>query len=172
MIRSILTIFFRAPGTHPWAILACLLAAGLAGGISLASLLPLFSLAADTAQGNDSQLAQMVLGFLAFFNLEPEIVPLLSLLVCGFMAKSLLTLVAMTYVGNTTANVSTDLRTELINNLLRVRWSFLTSQPMGRLANVVSVDATRAGLAYRVTANVLSNVLQAVIYITVAFFVS
>ena len=172
MIRSVLTIFFRAPGTHPWAILACLLAAGLAGGISLASLLPLFSLAADSAQGNDSQLAQMVLGFLAFFNLEPEIVPLLSLLVCGFMAKSLLTLVAMTYVGNTTAKVSTDMRTELIDNLLRVRWSFLTSQPMGRLANVVSVDATRAGLAYRVTANFLSNALQAIIYITVAFFVS
>ncbi len=172
MIKSVLLIFLRAPGTHPWAVLACLLAASIAGGISLASLLPIFSLAADGAQGEDTLVARTIIGILESLNLEPEIGPLLSLLVCGFIAKSLLTLVAMIYVGNTTAKVSTDMRTELISNLMRVRWSFLTSQPTGRLANVVSVDATRAGLAYRVAANFLSNALQAGILIIVAFFVS
>jgi hypothetical protein len=44
MVKSVLLIFMRAPGTHPWAVLACLLAASIAGGISLASLLPIFSL--------------------------------------------------------------------------------------------------------------------------------
>ena len=172
MVKSVLLIFMRAPGTHPWAVLACLLAASIAGGISLASLLPIFSLAADGVQGEDTALSRGIIGILESLNLEPEIGPLLSLLVCGFIAKSLLTLVAMTYVGNTTAKVSTDMRTELISNLMRVRWSFLTSQPTGRLANVVSVDATRAGLAYRVAAKFLSNALQAGILIIVAFFVS
>ena len=172
MIKSVLLIFLRAPGTHPWAVLACLLAASIAGGISLASLLPIFSLAAEGAQGEDSLLSQAIVGILGAFELEPEIGPLLSLLVCGFIAKSLLTLIAMTYVGNTTAKVSTDMRAELISNLMRVRWSFLTSQPTGRLANVVSVDATRAGLAYRVAANFLANALQAGILVIVAFFVS
>ena len=27
MVKSVLLIFMRAPGTHPWAVLACLLAA-------------------------------------------------------------------------------------------------------------------------------------------------
>lgn len=172
MIKSVLLIFLRAPGTHPWAVLACLLAAGIAGGISLASLLPIFSLAPEGGQADDSPISQAIVWILGILNLEPELVPLLSLLVCGFIAKSLLTLLAMTYVGNTTAKVSTDMRSELINNLMRVRWSFLTSQPTGRLANVVSVDATRAGLAYRVSANFLANALQAGVLIIVAFFVS
>jgi ATP-binding cassette subfamily C protein len=172
MIKSVLLIFLRAPGTHPWAVLACLLAAGIAGGISLASLLPIFSLAPEGGQADDSPISQAIVWILGIFNLEPELVPLLSLLVGGFIAKSLLTLLAMTYVGNTTAKVSTDMRSELINNLMRVRWSFLTSQPTGRLANVVSVDATRAGLAYRVSANFLANALHAGVLIIVAVFVS
>ena len=172
MIKSVLLIFLRAPGTHPWAVLTCMLAASIAGGLSLASLLPIFSLAGEGIQGEDSMLARIIVGILGAFNLKPEIVPLLSLLVGGFIAKSLLTLLAMTYVGNTTAKVSTDMRSELINNLMRVRWSFLTSQPTGRLANVVSVDATRAGLAYRVSANFLANALHAGVLIIVAVFVS
>ncbi len=172
MIKSVLLIFLRAPGTHPWAVLACLLVAGFAGGLSTASLLPLFSVAADAGQQSDSLVAQAVVRLLALIGLQPEIAPLLGLLVAGFITKSLLTLLAMIYVGNTTAKVSTDMRAELISDLLRVRWSFLTSQPTGRLANVVSVDATRAGLAYRATASLLSNAMQAAIFVTVAFFVS
>jgi ATP-binding cassette subfamily C protein len=43
---------------------------------------------------------------------------------------------------------------------------------MGRFANAVSIDATRAGRAYLVSANFLSNALQALIYVGVAFFIS
>ena len=172
MLRSILRLFFRAPDTHPWMVLGCLLVASLAGGLSLASLLPLFSLATDGGAHEQSAVAQAVLRLLGSVGVEPGIGPLVALLVGAFVAKNALTLVAMLYVGNTTADVSTGLRTRLIGELLRVRWSYLASKPMGRFANAVSVDATRAGKAYLASAQFLANGLQAAIYIPLAFFVS
>ena len=74
------------------------LAASIASGISLASLLPIFSLAPEGAQVDDSPISRAIIGILGTFDLEPKIVPLLSLLVCGFIAKSLLTLLAMTAI--------------------------------------------------------------------------
>ena len=171
MLSSILRIFLRAPGTHPWAVLACLLVASLAGGLGLASLLPLFSLAAGS-EPSDSPLSQAILQGLATLGITPSIGPLLVLLVIGISAKSLLLLLAMSYVGATTARVATELRSDLINKLLRVRWSYLASQPMGRFANAVSNDATRAGKAYLISASFIANAIQAVINIGVAFFIS
>ncbi len=172
MFRTVFSIFFRAPGTHPWAVLACLLAASLAGGLGLSSLLPLLSIAAGSGQQSDSPVAQAVLQVLNFVGLRPDIVPLLMLLFGGIVVRSLLTLLAMSYAGSTMARVATDLRSDLIKQLLQVQWSYLASQPMGRFANAVSIDATRAGRAYLVSANFMSNALQALIYVGVAFFIS
>ncbi len=172
MLRSVLTIFFRAPGTHPWAVLLCLLAASLAGGIGMVSLMPLFTIAAENGQHSESLVAQLVLKLVDLLGLEANVVPLLWVLVVGTTVKALLTLLAMVYVGNTAASVATDLRSDLITRLLRVRWSYLASQPMGRFANAVSVDATRSGKAYLISANFLANAVQAAVYVSFAFFVS
>ena len=172
MFHSILSIFLRAPGTRPWAVLACLLVASLAGGLGVASLLPLFGLAEGAGQGSESVVAQAALQVLAFLGLPATIGPLLVLVVGGMVGKDLLTLLAMLYVGNTTARVSTELRSDLISHLLRVRWSYLTSQPTGRFANAISVDATRAGRAYLVAASFIANSIQATIFIVIALFLS
>jgi ATP-binding cassette subfamily C protein len=172
MLRSILTIFLRAPGTHPWAVLACLLVASVAGGLGLASLLPLFDIATGAGQQSDSPIVQVILQGFDIVGITPSIGPLLVLLVIGISVKSLLMLLAMSYVGTTTARVATDLRSDLINQLLRVRWSYLASQPMGRFANAVSNDATRAGKAYLIAATFVANAIQAAIYIMVALFIS
>jgi ATP-binding cassette subfamily C protein len=148
------------------------LGSSLAGGLSLASLLPLFSLATDASQASDSLVAQTVLQILAVFGQGREIAPLLMVLVAAFAVKNLLTLLGMLYVGNTAAKVQTELRSDLIKRLLSVRWNYLASQPMGRFTNVMSVDAMRAGKAYLAAANFFSNVLQALVYVAIAFFVS
>ena len=173
MVGQVLTIFFHAPGTRPVAVLVSLVFASLAGGLSLASLVPLFGLAGDGgAASSDSAVSQVILGMLALLGLEAGIGTLVILVVTAFALKNLLTLLAMLYVGNTTAHVSTALRSQMITSLLGVRWRYLTSQPMGRFANAVSVDATRAGNAYLASAQFVANALQAIVYIALAFFVS
>src|SRR3546814_16393179 len=81
-------------------------------------------------------------------------------------------MVAMRYVGYAVAAVATDLRAELIKSLLNVRWEYFTKQPLGRIANAVSVDSTRAGQAYLMAAVFQANLIQTVIYSLVAALAS
>jgi len=80
--------------------------------------------------------------------------------------------VAITYVGYAVAHISTSLRREMVENLLRARWSYFTQQPLGRIANALSVDAGRAGEAYMSAANTLALTIRSAVLLTVAFFVS
>ena len=172
-MTSVLRIFYSAPGTSPGLVLGCLLLAGLAEGVGLATLLPLLSLAIGEA-GNDttSAIADGVRAALAQVGLAPDLGLLLTLVVGGIVLKCLLTLVAMRYVGQAMAAVATGLRAELISDLLAARWAFFTGQPLGRIANAVSVDATRAGQAYLMAANFQVHVIQTTIYAAVAALVS
>ena len=168
-----LRIFYGPKGTNPWLVLFCLLLAGVFEGIGLASLLPLLSLAIDEQTGGEpSTITVYVEEALGYFGYVPDLGLLLALVVGGILLKCLLTMLAMRYVGSAVAAVATDLRAELIARLLSVRWGYFTQQPLGRIANAVSVDATRAGQAYLMAANLQVNVLQTVIYGAVAALVS
>ncbi|MEQ8355235.1 MAG: ABC transporter ATP-binding protein [Kiloniellaceae bacterium] len=169
---GILRIFYGARGTNPWLVLGCLLLAGIAEGIGLATLLPLLSLAIDGGANEASPLALYVEEVLAYVDLTPSLGLLLALVVGGIVIKCLLTMAAMKYVGYAVAEVATGLRAELIMRLLNVRWGYFTHQPMGRISNAVSVDSTRAGQAYLMAANFQVNVIQTVIYSLVAALIS
>lgn len=169
---GILRIFYGAPGTKPWLVLTCLLLAGIAEGIGLATLLPLLSLTMQDGKGEPSAVSRYVESVLSFFGLVPSLGLLLTLVVGGIVFKCVLTMAAMKYVGYAVADVATGLRADLIKRLLRVRWSYFTHQPLGRIANAISVDATRAGNAYLMAATFQVNLIQTVIYGLVAALVS
>src|SRR3546814_18904871 len=101
---------------------------------------------------------------LGYFGLTPDLSLLIGLVVGGIAVKCVLHMVAMRYVGYAVAAVATDLRAELIKSLLNVRWEYFTKQPLGRIANAVSVDSTRAGQAYLMAAVFQANLIQTVIY--------
>ncbi len=169
---GILRIFYGAKGTAPWLVLACLLLAGLAEGVGLATLLPLLSLAISGGQGETSTAGRMVAELLDFFGFEPELGLLITLVVGGIVLKCSLTIAAMRYVGYAVAQVATGLRAELVQHLLNVRWGYFTLQPLGRIANAVSIDASRAGEAYLMAANFQVHVIQGAVYTIVAILVS
>ncbi|WP_299617618.1 ABC transporter ATP-binding protein [Pelagibius sp.] len=171
-MTGILRIFYGAKGTNPWLVLFCLLLAGVFEGIGLATLLPLLSLTIDDGARETSTVALYVEQALAFVGLAPTLGLLLCLVVGGIVLKCLLTLIAMRFVGYAVAEVATGLRAELIKRLLTVRWSYFTHQPLGGIANAVSVDATRSGHAYLMAANFQVNIIQTVIYSLVAALVS
>lgn len=169
---GILRIFYGAKGTRPWLVLGCLLLAGVFEGIGLASLLPLLSLAVDDTARETSAIARYVHESLAFLGLKPELGLLVSVVVGAIVLKCVLTMAAMKYAGFAMAEVATGLRADLIKQLLTVRWSYFTHQPLGRIANAISVDATRAGKAYLMAATFQIHLVQTVTYSIVAAFVS
>ena len=171
-MRQILTLFFKAKGTRPFVVLVCLLLGGIAEGLGLASLLPVMSIALGSEGAEPSASAAIVTDALSSIGFVPSLPVLLSFAVGGIVLKNILNLSAMTYVGYSVAQVATGMRRDLVGNLLHVRWSYFTQQPLGRITNSLSVDATRAGQAYMSAASFLVNVIQSVVYAVVALFVS
>jgi len=169
---SVFNIFFKAHGTQPRRVLSCLILAGLFEGIGIASLLPLLSLATGDGGGAASPLSLAITDALASVGLEPSIGVLLTMIAGGIALKAALLFLAMTYVGYTVAAVATGLRERLIRNLLDVKWRYFIHQPLGGIANAMSVDATRAGQAYLASARVMAYAIQVLAYSIVALLAS
>jgi ATP-binding cassette subfamily C protein len=171
-VRQILTLYFKAKGTKPLVVLLCLLLGGIAEGVGLATLLPVMSIAMGGGDAQNSPSAAVITDALSYIGITPSLAILLTFAIGGIVLKNLLNLAAMTYVGYSVAQVTTGMRRDLVDNLLNVRWNYFTQQPLGRITNSLSVDATRAGQAYMSAANFLVNAIQAVVYSVVALFVS
>jgi ATP-binding cassette subfamily C protein len=171
-MRRLAGIFFTAADTNPWGILLLLLISGFFEGIGLASLMPFLASATNEGSAEPSPLVAFSDRAFEMFGREPDVATLLLVIVIGIVLKSLFLLFAMKHVGYTVAKVATGLREQLITQLFNVKWSYFTHQPIGRIANAMSVDATRAGEAYLNTATFLVHGIQTLVYATVALLVS
>jgi ATP-binding cassette subfamily C protein len=171
-MRGILRIFLGTRGVRKWSVLFCLLIAGIAEGVGLASLLPALSVAFDPDGAQSSFLHRLVFGALDFAGIPHEIEFLLGLVVLGLIAKAILVALAMRMVSFAVADVATNARTDLIKGLLEVKWHYFTRQPLGRLANAMSLDATRFGEIYLLATMFIATVLQTIIYVALSFLVS
>ena len=174
---GVIRIFFRAKEASPWTVLLCLLVASLFEGVGLATLLPLLTVATgNDVSGSDvseaSAINRIVLDALDYVGLTPDLAVLISIVVVALVLKAVVNFVAMVHVGYSVARVQTGLRTELLKNLLRVRWSYFTTHPVGRFANSMSTDATRAGGTCRKAAEFLANAIQTVVYLGLALIMS
>jgi ATP-binding cassette subfamily C protein len=179
-MRLMLT-FFRA---YPWQsalMLLALLSAGIAESIGLSALLPLLNVAiksnADTEGGAvadepDNDFERVVNETLADMGLDPTIGVLLSIIVVAVTLKSLLLLLAKKQVGYTAAQVATDLRLEMLRAVLRVRWEYFLHQPIGKLTNALATESQRSSDSFVNGATVITLLIQAVIYGSVAVAVS
>lgn len=169
---GILRIFFGTAGVNRFAVLSCLLLAGLAEGVGLATLMPLLNMIAGGGAEPANPLDAAILGTLRSVGLDPGVGLLVGIVVAGVSLKAALGILAMNYVGYAVAEVSTRLRSRLIDGLLRVRWSYFNRQPLGRIANAVSQEATRSGEAYLSSAQLIALMVQTSIYVLLAFLIS
>lgn len=176
----LLLVFARAYPLRSAIALFALLVAGLAEGLGLTTLLPLFTTALDGRDGaTPEQLSiagsgtdEVVTTVLARVGLSPTLGVLVSIVVGGLLVKAALMLWAHRQVGYTVAQVATDLRLALIRALLDSRWEFYLRQPIGSLANSVATEATRASQAYMYGAIMAAMLIQVLVYATVALLVS
>lgn len=149
--------------------------AGIAEGLGISALLPLFSLITDSNAsigGKTSGLAHLVTKALSLFNLQPDIGVLLLFIVIAIMLKGIFMLWANKRVGYTVAYIATDLRLALIRSLLATRWEYYLSQPVGSLSNAFATEANRASQAYLAGARMAALFIQVIIYTFAALFVS
>lgn len=155
--------------------LACLVLAGLAEGIGITSLLPVVRLAArDTAQAaaSNTTLERGLTTALAWFGLTPASSTLFAIVLGGIALKAVLVLLANRQVGYAVAFVATSLRLQLIEALLRTRWSYFVHKPVGAIANSVAMEAQSAADAYLHATTVWALLVQCIVFAAIACFVS
>ncbi len=151
-------------------LLVALLLASLAEGLGLGSLLPMLTVAVEGEAGDGP--AYAVVRWLAAAGIEPELGPLLLLILLGITLKSVLLLLAHSQVGTTATRFVTALRHELLESTLASCWGHFLKLPGGALTNTVSMETQRVANAFLAGINAVTFLLQALVYAAVALAIS
>ena len=181
-MRLLITFARKYPLSTTLMLLALLLA-GLLEGIGLSMLLPLIGIAIRNPSGAgplpaakdgaaDSMLERMVIDGFAALGITPTLGLLLIVMITTVTLKSGLMLLANKQIGYTVAQVATDLRIELLKALRVSRWQYFIKQPLGSLSNSIATESSRTSKAYKCGVLMTAEFFQALVYCTMAFFVS
>ena len=170
-MRKIISIFFRAEGTKPWAVLICLLLASASEALGVGTMLPVASSLLGPTSGPPNATSQILTNLIQSMGITPNLGNLLVIIVVLLTLKSAVTFGALIYAGITGARVAINTRRRLIRAIFDARWSFYADQSGGRFANAISNDASRAGDAYQFSANVVAGLIQLTAYSLVALYV-
>ncbi|MFZ2040577.1 MAG: ABC transporter ATP-binding protein [Desulfobacterales bacterium] len=165
-----------------------LLFAGIAEGFGLSMLLPFLNIVigshsllaakAGESVGTGESLGifkpveQYLRETVATIGMPSTVAVLLGLFLVCIIFKCLLVLLANKQVGYTVAHVATDLRLKLLHALFHTRWEYFLRQPIGRLTNGVSSEATRAAGAFNNGAKLVSILIESIVYTALALLVS
>lgn len=171
-MRGVIQIFLNTGGNFRWIVLICVLLGTVADGIGIASMLPLITVAIDDQSGLNSSISSTIVDALAAVGIEPKLGPLLVLVVVAITAKALLTLVTLRTINYAVSDVAAEVRRRIVKSVLRVKWSYFARQPVGRLANAVSLDSSRSAEAFSLAANFIATSLQTLIYVVIAVVAS
>ena len=174
---QLILLFARAYPARTAVMLACLLLAGVAEGISVAGGVPLITsvaspTASETAPARAGGVGWYVSAALRGLGFEPTTGVLLLLVASGIFVRAVLVLLANKQVGYTVAHMATDLRLTLIRAVLRSRWEYYVHQPLGTFATAVAAEARRASDAYLHATTLVALLIQAAAYVAVGCLVS
>ena len=172
----LLKTFARAYPLQSATMLVALLVAGLVEGISLTALLPLLNKVlvtpgADTTvpePDSSSGVGDALLSGIEAIGLTPSVEMLLVVIVLGSIIKGGLVLLAKKKVGYIVAQVATDLRLSMLRAMLASRWDYFLHRQLGQLTNSMSIEAVRAANAYLHGATLISQLIQALVYVIIA----
>lgn len=168
---------FRAYPLASFVMLVALLLSGLVEGLGVSALLPLLKLAMGSGEGIEdapppSEFEQFLLDLFATLGIPVTLGALSILIVVAAFLKAVLLLIAKRQAGYTAAQVATDLRLEVLRNMMRSRWNFFLHQPAGKISNALATEAQRASAAFLQGTFAITFFIQAVVYGAVAVAIS
>jgi ATP-binding cassette subfamily C protein len=163
---------YRGQGaTWALALPFLLLLAGLAEGLGITMLLPLF-IALNEDAARRSVASRTVLEALTALGIPVTIGMLLALLVLVIVLKAGLLLLVMRHVAGIVVRIARQFRLALIDALISARWSYFVEQPAGRLASAIGGETERAAEVFLHAARFVADTLQVLVFLGFALVVS
>ena len=169
---GVIRIFFLTGGSHRWIVLLCVLLSTLADSLSIASALPLISVAIKETAAFDSRISEAIVRGLQAVGLQPHLGTLLCLMVGATLVKATIFIITERTINYAVSDVAAQVRRRLMSRVLRVKWSYFARQPIGRLANAISLDATRSAEAFGLAARFTGTLIQTTVYVVITLFIS
>jgi ATP-binding cassette subfamily C protein len=144
----------------------------LAEGLALASLLPLLGHLTGNAANLPPPLDRVFEAVFGWLGVSPSIEVFLVLMVALTVMRVAITFIVMVFIGRMTSVVAADLRSRLITAFAQARWSYFTSQPVGRPAHALSSETARAAQGLTTLCEILAATAQVVVLASFAFLIS
>jgi ATP-binding cassette, subfamily C, bacterial len=166
ILDAIVTIVRLYPG-RTTLIMSGLFLAGLAEGAGISAMLPLLKLA--TGEGSSSgNLERMFMAAMEAVGAAATFTNALIILAIVMTLKGFFMMSAMALSGIAVATTSAELRNSLLQTLLRARWSYFLSQPIGLFSNAMGKEADSAATMVRHIAMMAALTIQIVVYLGAA----
>jgi len=173
---KLLRYFVAAYPRQSTITLLCLIAAALAEGLGLMMFVPLLAIVTGRDSGAGpiagDQLAETLESGLGALGLAFSLPVVAAMVAILLWLKAGLVLLSMRRVGNTVAWIATDLRLEVLEQLFAARWSYFSGQSIGRLANSIATEASRAATAYHQLALAAKYTTLSLVGLAVAVWLS
>ena len=168
---SFIREFLASDPARSATMIGFLVLSGLAEGLGVIGMLPVLEVASRGSEPTSGPGA-VVVALLAAVGLKASLGVLLMLIVAAMSLKALLLWLGMRYVGFATADVTAELRLDLLRGLLHARWPYFQGQSKGQLANALGTEAQRASSTFLQACTMFANAVLLAVYALVAVIVS
>lgn len=163
---------FGRYGLHIIILIALGFVSGLAEGIGVNALIPLFSFIAGESGVGDDIISRMIEKFFVYLNIDSTLNYLLILICLLFFIKAVIVILGAFIRVKITADYEECTRRSLLEDTLGATWPYLLKQKIGYLDTVMLVDVRHGALLLERISGLIMMVTGLLIYVLVAVNIS
>lgn len=147
------------------------MAASLLEGLSVASLFPILAIVSGDMSDAPNKVERVILGALDLLHIDKSLGALIAVMIGLSVLKAIISLNVSRHIGYLVAEIATELRTRMIDAMLKARWAYYTINPIGRFASAITNEANWGATIYRTSLNLLISGIQVLVLAGIVFAV-
>ena len=149
-----------------------LLVSSISEGFGIMTLVVVAQLIIEQEVVSSGKQIMMLFEFLKNIGIPTNLGPVLLMVVVALIAKAVLLMLALSYAEYVGAKIESDYRLNLIQVLMRAKWQFYSSTPVGRFANALNLEASSGAKLYSIMCRAAAVAISIVVYLVSALFLS
>ena len=169
-VPKIISIFRQQLGSRVYVIFLFSAAAGVADGAGIMLLLPLLEMMTESQE--HSLISDVFLGLFGYLQIQPSVSNILAVMALIFILKGVCLFLFLDSVAVFRGDMLLSLKSKLLNLYLRAKFSDLSALPAGHINNLAGEQVNRSLLAFLSVCQLVSHLVNAVIYTLLAFLVT
>lgn len=150
--------------------LLCMILSGLLEGISILAILPAISITFSQSTGTVDPISAAFADVFKSIGLETNLTVILITIVLGILLKAIFVFFANKITGFAAIDYAAEKRHELINAIMKSRWSYFVKKTKGQIANALTTQCNALVALYMAIVNFYATIIQAGVFCAIAMF--